>query len=95
MANKIKTDYPGYSITIEGHTDDQPVVVHAKQFKSNWELGSARSNIIVHFLIDQCGLPKRDMITSSFADNKPAVPGISDEARRQNRRAVVVLRATK
>jgi chemotaxis protein MotB len=92
IISSIKAQYPGYKISVQGHTDNRPVVVHKNLFKSNWELGSARSNTVVHFMEGQ-GVSVYS--SESYADNKPVADNGSKEGRQANRRAVIVLRAKK
>jgi chemotaxis protein MotB len=92
IISSIKTQYPGYKISVQGHTDNRPVVVHKNLFKSNWELGSARANTVVHFLEGQ-GVSVYS--SESYADNKPVADNSSKDGRQANRRAVIVLRAKK
>lgn len=92
IAEKIRAQYPGYKMSVEGHTDSRPVKVSG--WKSNWELGAARALTVLHYLTDVAGLPKAYSATS-YADNKPVADNDSPEGRQANRRSVIVLRAKK
>lgn len=95
IAMKIRNEYLNDDITVEGHTDSRPVVHTKGLWKSNWELGAARSLAVVHYLIDQAGLPKTNFTAATPADNKPVASNETKEGRQQNRRAVIVLKAKK
>jgi flagellar motor protein MotB len=93
IAAKIGREYPGYRIAVQGHTDSRPVVVHKWLFKSNWELGSARANAVVHYLEDGKGISVYK--SESYAANKPVADNDTKEGRQLNRRSVIVLTAKK
>jgi chemotaxis protein MotB len=94
VAAKIKQQYPNHKVTVEGHTDSRPVVVHKNTYPSNWELGSARALAVLHYLNDVAGLPKAYAATT-YADNKPLASDATADGRQKNRRAMIVLRAKK
>lgn len=58
-------------ISVEGHTDDTPVV--GEQFPSNWELSSARAANVVRYLIAN-GFPANKIRTVGFSDTQPKAP---------------------
>lgn len=60
-----------------GHTVDIPI--NTAQFRSNWELSSARAAAVTHeLLMDDRLSPKRFSI-QAFADVKPLAPNDSSE----------------
>lgn len=70
-------------IMVEGHTDTQPISV--SNWRSNWELGAARSLAVLHYLIDNGIAPNR-LSAATFSEYQPVGNDMS-----QNRRAVIVL----
>ena len=70
-------------IMVEGHTDRVPI--RTAQFRSNWELSTARALSVVHFLIDR-GIPSRRLAATGYGEYHPITPGRTPEERRQNRR---------
>jgi len=83
---------PNY-IRVEGHTDSTPI--ETPEFPSNWELSSARALAVVHYFIDEEGLPASRFSAAAFADNRPLTGNVTKEERARNRRAdVVILDAT-
>ena len=62
-----------YDLTVEGHTDDQPI--HSAQFPSNWELSSARASAVARFLIDH-GFEKARIRIMGLADTRPLAPNL-------------------
>jgi len=86
--------FAGYRITVEGHTDNQPI--SGPQFPSNWELSSARAASVVRFFIDQ-GIPADRLRAAGYADTQPLAPNRDaagnpiPENQAKNRRVVVEL----
>ena len=76
-------------IKITGHTDNNPI--KTSQFRSNWDLSSARALSVMHELIKKEGLkPSRFEIVGS-ADTKPIAPNDTPENRSRNRRVDIEL----
>lgn len=71
-------------IQIEGHTDDQPLGRKA-QFKTNWELSSARAFSVLRFF-EQCGIPSRRLSAIGYGEFRPEKPNDTPEGRSANRR---------
>ena len=71
-----KPKFNGYTIEIEGHTDDIPV--ETSQFPSNWELSTARASTVVRFLEGQ-DFDSRRLKASGYAHTRPKLPN-KDEA---------------
>lgn len=83
---------PG-NITVAGHTDDIPI--NTAQFRSNWELSSARAAAVTHeLLMDDRLSPKRFSI-QAFADVKPLAPNDSSENWAMNRRVEIIISQSK
>ncbi len=70
-------------LRVDGHTDRQPI--STREFRSNWELSTARAISVVRYLIDQ-GVPPDRLAATGFGEFQPIDPGDSDEALRRNRR---------
>ncbi len=82
-------------LSIEGHTDDQPIV-NGKEFKNNWELSVARSVEILRFLQDSAMFGSHRLSAVGFADTRPdhtemdsLTHTYTEHARLFNRRAVI------
>ena len=59
-------------ITVEGHTDSEPIPeALAHIFPTNWELSSARASKVVNYLID-IGVNSGKLQASGYADRWPA-----------------------
>jgi len=78
----------GNLIMIEGHTDSQPI--RLSKWKSNWELGAARSLTVLHYLEDK-GVDSAKLSASTFSEYHPVADNGSADGRSQNRRAAIVV----
>jgi len=84
----------GYMLTVEGHTDDNPI--STLQFPSNWELSTARAAAVVRFFLEK-GVDPRHVSASGYADVFPKVPNRDNSGnalpqnQAQNRRVVIKL----
>jgi chemotaxis protein MotB len=63
--------YNRFSISVEGHTDDDPIAT--ERFPSNWELSAARATNIVRLFVDS-RLPAHRLQAVGFGDTRPKVP---------------------
>jgi chemotaxis protein MotB len=91
----IKSEAKDFNLTIEGHTDDVPLVGGGK-FHSNWDLSSVRACRVLE-IFEKSGFPKQFMTAVGYADARPIVPnrdaaGVAIPANQsQNRRVVIKL----
>jgi chemotaxis protein MotB len=77
-------------ITIEGHTDDQPILPGGT-YPSNWELSTARATTVLRYLIDAYHFDPGRLSASGYADTRPIAPNTSDANRALNRRVEIVV----
>src|SRR5680860_201216 len=76
---------PSMNARLEGHADDRGT----KEY--NLALGERRANAVQRFLIVN-GASRGQLETISYGEEKPAVQGMSDSARSQNRRVELIFR---
>jgi len=76
---------PGRQLMIEGHTDDRG----GREY--NLALGQRRAEA-VRRAMGLLGVPDSQMEAVSFGKERPAVPGYSEDAHAQNRRAELIYR---
>ena len=101
LARKIKElkEHERDLIVIEGHTDNVPI--RTKEFRSNWELSSARATNVANF-VRQSGLPEKQLSIRAFAEQRPRKSYIDEagknitgrelrEVRKANRRVEMIL----
>jgi len=89
VVSAVHQAYPTRSLVVEGHTDAQPI--KKSGWKSNWELGAARSLAVLHFMVDHAGMEPHKMSAMTMADTQPVGDNGTPSGRAQNRRAVIVI----
>ncbi|QPF85696.1 peptidoglycan -binding protein [Bradyrhizobium genosp. L] len=70
-------------LRVDGHTDSRPI--NSPQFKSNWELSSARAISVVQDLVS-LGVPAQRLVAAGFAEFQPLDTGQNEDAYKRNRR---------
>ncbi|MDR3465630.1 MAG: peptidoglycan -binding protein [Xanthobacteraceae bacterium] len=70
-------------LRVDGHTDVRPIA--SPQFKSNWELSSARAISVVQYLVSK-GVPPQRLVAAGFAEFQPLDADKTEEAYQRNRR---------
>ena len=74
---------------VEGHTDNIPLSGKG-QYRTNWELASARALTVLRTMTD-AGLPGERISAASYGDSMPAKPNDSPENQAANRRIEIVV----
>ena len=72
-----------FYLTVEGHTDDQPI--STAQFPSNWELSAARASAVLRYLVS-LGVSDQRLTAVGFASNYPIAANSTEAGRIKNRR---------
>jgi chemotaxis protein MotB len=77
-------------VRVEGNTDNTPI--SSAEFRSNWELSTARANAVLEVLLAD-GVPPFRLSVAGYADQKPIATNETVDGRSKNRRVeLVVLR---
>jgi peptidoglycan-associated lipoprotein len=76
----IIADFPGASITVEGHADERGSAEY------NLGLGDRRASSVQEFLV-QLGVPKDRLRTVSYGKERPQCTDSNESCWQQNRRA--------
>ena len=82
LAKTIPKDI-NWILNVVGHTDKRPI--NMAQFRSNWELSSARAISVVKFLIEQ-GIPPERLSATGYGEYQPLDNGSTEEAFSRKRR---------
>jgi chemotaxis protein MotB len=82
LAKTIPKDI-NWILNVVGHTDKRPI--NMAQFRSNWELSSARAISVVKFLVEQ-GIPPERLSATGYGEYQPLDSGGTEEAFSRNRR---------
>lgn len=76
----------GMMVTIEGHTDNQPI--STGQFASNWDLAAVRASRIADFFVS-AGVDRVRVRSISYGDTRPKASNDTPEGRASNRRVTI------
>ena len=76
----------GMMVTIEGHTDNQPI--STGQFTSNWDLAAVRASRIADFFVS-AGVERGRVRSISYGDTRPKGSNDTPEGRARNRRVTI------
>ncbi|MCF6335429.1 MAG: flagellar motor protein MotB [Spirochaetales bacterium] len=74
---------------IEGHTDSSPTGPDSP-WPSNWELSTARSTNVLHYLVD-FGVNEDQFQVAGFADTVPLASEETEEGKSYNRRVDIII----
>jgi chemotaxis protein MotB len=89
IAKVLKDDVPDSLVAIEGHTDSDPIV--KSNWKSNWELSTARSLAVLHYFIDEGSVPPDKLSAAGFGEYQPVASNETTEGKKKNRRVEIVI----
>ncbi len=79
---------PQYQITIDGHTDSDPI--NTPKFPSNWHLSGARALSVLYALI-QRGVPEVNLSYRGFGAQRPIASNARQEGKAINRRVEITI----
>jgi chemotaxis protein MotB len=82
----------GLELRVEGHSDDQPI--HTPEFRSNWELSTARAMAVLMMLIDDSGIDPKKVSVAGYGQFRPIADNATSDGRQMNRRVDLVVVAT-
>jgi chemotaxis protein MotB len=82
--------YPDYQVTIEGHTDNLPILT--PEYPSNWELSVARAVNVLRFLAEKHGISSERLSAAGYGEYRPLMDNDTPEARSRNRRVEIAIR---
>ncbi|MDV7341123.1 OmpA family protein [Terasakiella sp. A23] len=79
---------PG-DIKVGGHTDNLPI--STSQYRSNWDLSSARATSVIHYFLRSGQIPQKRLTSQGYAASRPLYENITPEARAANRRVEIAI----
>ena len=86
--SSILKKVPNY-IRIEGYTDNLPI--KTEQFKSNWQLSSARAANVSQFLVDKGAIEPEKVSAVGYSEYRPLESNSTEDGRIKNRRVDIVI----
>jgi len=89
VARVLTENVPQLNVGIEGHTDNVPVKL--SKWKSNWELSSARSLSVLHYLADKKGISPDRLSAIGYGEYHPVGSNDTRVGRQANRRVEIVI----
>jgi chemotaxis protein MotB len=79
----------GFDLRVEGHTDDVPI--HNAEFRSNWELSTARATQVVTLLVENYDLDPLRISAAGYGPYRPVASNETAQGRKINRRVDLVI----
>lgn len=76
-------------VRIEGHTDNVPI--HTAQYRSNWELSTARAFSAFYYCVDKNMINVEKLSTSAYGEYQPIDSNETAEGRANNRRVDFII----
>ncbi|OGT21526.1 MAG: hypothetical protein A2V90_05965 [Gammaproteobacteria bacterium RBG_16_57_12] len=89
---KVFTQYAGYHMRVEGHTDSKPIGGSLKdKYPSNWELSTARATSVIRYMIYGLKIPPETLTAVGYAQYRPIADNETEKGRAKNRRIRIVV----
>ena len=82
--------YTDVEITIEGHTDNRPI--RNSRYRSNWELSTARSTVVIAYLIERHEIDPLRLVAAGYGEYRPIASNDDFDGRATNRRVDIIVR---
>lgn len=89
IAAILSRELPDYRVTLEGHTDDQPI--EGADGITNWEYSIGRAGAVLHYFLDVQGMAPKRFGVAGFAEFRPVASNATEEGRDRNRRVEIVI----
>ncbi len=89
VANVLNGQVKNRNIAIEGHTDNIPIT--KSEWKSNWELSTARATSVLHYVIDNRSINPERLSAVGYGEFRPVQSNNTAEGREQNRRVEITI----
>ncbi len=93
VAKVLKEDVPASLVAIEGHTDSDPI--KHSDWKSNWELSTARALAVLHYFVDEGGVTPDRLSAVGYGEYRPVASNETADGKKRNRRVEIVILPSK
>ena len=92
LAVRLKRDFAGRRVRVEGHTDTQPIGPALREvYPTNWELSTARATTVARYLQEAHGLDGDRLEAVGMGAYYPEGSNATAEGRTENRRVRVAV----
>jgi len=92
VADRLRTEYPGREVRVEGYTDDKPIGPNLQsKYPSNWELSSARAGMVARHLQWTHNMDGAMMEVVGLSQYHPLTSNATPDGRQQNRRVRIAV----
>ncbi|MEW6073924.1 MAG: OmpA family protein [Planctomycetota bacterium] len=92
VAQVLKADHANGIYWIEGHTDSDPI--KKSKWNSNRELSMFRALAVLHFLVEDAGVPDEQCVVAGHGEYMPVAPNDATDGKAKNRRVEIVVHTT-
>lgn len=92
LTRALRSKYPNNRISVEGHTDSEPI--KKSQFKTNWRLSVERAMSVRNFLEKNGQMSSDRFRVVGYGPHRPIGGNTTESGRQQNRRVEIVIIAT-
>ncbi len=89
VATVLNNQVSTRDVSIEGHTDNQPIK-HSK-WKSNWELSTSRAVSVLHYLINNKNVAPKRLSAVGYGEYSPVASNKTVNGRQKNRRVEITI----
>ncbi len=89
VAKTLTSDYSNAEYRIEGHTDTDPI--KKSKFETNRDLSYARAKAVLHYLVEQAGVPDNQCVVSGMGEYRPVAANDSPANKGKNRRVEITV----
>ncbi len=86
---KIIKDYNGYSVLVEGNTDNVPI--SRENIRNNWDLSALRASSVVQVLQNDFGVDPSRLTAGGRGEYNPVASNDSASGRQLNRRTQIII----
>jgi chemotaxis protein MotB len=89
VSRTLIDQYPAAEYWIEGHTDSDPI--RKSSFPTNRDLSLARSMAVLHYLVNDTGIPDGQWVVAGWGEYRPVAANDSNTNKSRNRRVEIVV----
>jgi len=90
VARELNEKHADGSYWIEGHTDSDPI--KKSKWESNRDLSVERAMAVLHYLVEDCGVPDESCVVAGHGQYAPLTPNEDNGSKARNRRVEIIVR---